>query len=272
MLNLEAKNSKFYEQHPFHLVNPSPWPIFTSLSLYCLASSFVVYFHYYNWGYFFLIESLIFVSFILFRWFEDIIVEATYEGHHTFKVQQNVLSGMLLFITSEIMFFFAFFWAFFHFSLSPAVFIGMTWPPKLMQVLDAMALPLLNTVILLSSGVVVTWAHRAIVDDAREQTTQGIFFTVAYGILFTALQKFEYDNAHFSIDDCVYGSTFYLTTGFHGLHVLIGTLFLLVCLIRHLDYHFFKKHHVGFICAIWYWHFVDVVWIFLFLCVYIWGS
>jgi heme/copper-type cytochrome/quinol oxidase subunit 3 len=135
----------------------------------------------------------------------------------------------------------------------------MVWPPNLIQVLDASSLPLLNTVILLSSGVVVTWAHRAIVDDARKQTTQGIFFTVAYGILFTALQKFEYDNAHFSIDDCVYGSTFYLTTGFHGLHVLIGTIFLLVCLIRHLDYHFFKKHHVGFICAIWYWHFVDVV-------------
>jgi cytochrome c oxidase subunit 3 len=170
------------------------------------------------------------------------------------------------------MFFFAFFWAFFHFSISPSIWIGNVWPPKGIHTLDSMALPLLNTVILLSSGAVVTWAHRAIVSDAREATTKGLFYTVVYGIFFTAFQKFEYDNATFSINDSVYGSIFYMTTGFHGLHVFVGTLFLVVCLIRHLDYHFFTNHHIGFICAVWYWHFVDVVWIFLFLCVYIWGS
>jgi len=161
---------------------------------------------------------------------------------------------------------------FFHFSLSPSIWIGGVWPPKGVHVLDAMALPLLNTIILISSGVTVTWAHRCIIKNSRKYTIHGIIYTVLYGAIFTFFQGFEYNNAVFSINDSVYGSIFYMTTGFHGLHVLVGTIFLLVCLIRHINYHFFKQHHIGFVCAVWYWHFVDVVWIFLFLCVYIWGS
>jgi len=260
------------EQHPFHLVDPSPWPLLTSLSLFSVALGFISYFHYLTTGLFNLVSSICVLSFILFRWFADIITEATYEGHHTFKVQQNILLGMLLFITSEIMFFFAFFWAFFHFSLSPSIWIGGVWPPKGLHTLDFGALPLLNTVILLSSGVTITYAHRAIVFGDFRKTALGLIFTILYGIVFTFLQKWEYDSATFSINDSVYGSIFYMTTGFHGVHVFIGTLFLFICLIRHFYHHFFKNHHVGFLCAVWYWHFVDIVWIFLFLCVYIWGA
>ena len=273
MQNLKNINFKKQEQHPFHLVDPSPWPILTSVSLYSLALGFLMYFHYFNGGLFQLVFGLCVVSFNLFRWFFDIMVEATYEGHHTYKVQQNILLGMLLFITSEIMFFFAFFWAFFHFSLSPSIALSGVWPPKQgIHTLDYAALPLLNTAILLSSGVTVTWAHRGVVEGSRSDTTYGTIATIVYGVIFTLCQKYEYDNATFSINDSAYGSVFFMTTGFHGLHVFIGTLFLFICLLRHLNYHFFKKHHIGFVCAIWYWHFVDVVWVFLFLCVYIWGS
>jgi cytochrome c oxidase subunit 3 len=211
-----------------------------------------MYFHYFNGGAFSLALSILIVSFNLFRWFADIITEATYEGHHTFKVQQNILLGMLLFITSEIMFFFAFFWAFFHFSLSPSIWVGGVWPPKGIHTLSFTALPLLNTVILLSSGVTVTYAHRAIVQGDFRKTTVGLAATIFYGIIFTLLQKGEYDGASFSINDSVYGSIFYMTTGFHGVHVFIGTLFLFICLGRHLFHHFFKNHHVGFVCAAWY--------------------
>lgn len=273
MKNLQNINLKKQEQHPFHLVDPSPWPLFTSISLWSVALGFIMYFHYFAGGAFQLILSIVILTATVSRWFWDITVEATFEGHHTFKVQQNILFGMMLFICSEVMFFFAFFWGFFHFSLAPSVAISGIWPPaKGINVLDFGAVPLLNTVLLLSSGVTVTWAHRGIVAGSREDTTYGIICTVIYGAIFTLFQKYEYDHATFSINDGVYGSVFYMTTGFHGLHVLIGTIFLIVCLVRHNNYHFFKTHHVGFVCAIWYWHFVDVVWIFLYLCVYIWGA
>lgn len=152
-LNIKNSTIKEHEQHPFHLVDPSPWPIMTSLSIYTIALGFVMYFHYFENGEFHLIFSIIMLSFNLYRWFSDIVTEATFEGYHTFKVQQNVLIGMTLFIASEVMFFFSFFWAFFHFSLTPSIWIGGIWPPKGIHVLDWRALPALNTVILLSSGL-----------------------------------------------------------------------------------------------------------------------
>jgi cytochrome c oxidase subunit 3 len=200
-------------------------------------------------------------------------MEATYEGQHTFKVQQNVLLGMALFIASEIMFFFAFFWAFFHFTVVPSIWVGGKWPlEKGFWLLDFLGLPFLNTVILISSGITVTWAHRSMCAGQYTSTKYGLIMTIIYGIVFSLFQKYEYDSATFSINDGAYGSVFYMLTGFHGFHVFIGTLFLIICLLRHNTFHFFKKHHVGFICAIWYWHFVDVVWLILFLTVYVWGG
>jgi cytochrome c oxidase subunit 3 len=259
------------EQHPFHLCVASLWPIFTSFALLLLALQFVGYFHYYRCTAYAMPLFLFTLSIVLSRWFSDITTEARYEGHHTSKVQQNILLGMMLFITSEIMFFFAFFWAFFHFSLTPSIFIGGVWPPKGIHPLWFTALPLLNTVLLLSSGVTLTFAHRAVAQGRPILALHGIAFTIVYGIIFTLLQKVEYDSANFSINDSVYGSIFYMTTGFHGLHVIIGTLFLFICFIRGTT-GLVENHHTGFVCAVWYWHFVDIVWIFLFLCVYIWGA
>ena len=180
--------------------------------------------------------------------------------------------GMILFIVSELMFFVAFFWAFFHASLSPTVEIGAVWPPKGIEVLNPWEVPFLNTVILLSSGAAVTWAHHAIVAGARNQAIYGLILTILLAIFFTGLQALEYLEAPFTISDGVYGSTFYLATGFHGFHVFIGTVFLSVCLLRLINFHFTKSHHFGFEAAAWYWHFVDVVWLFLFVAIYWWGG
>ena len=179
---------------------------------------------------------------------------------------------MLLFIVSEIMFFFAFFWGFFHSSLNPSIAIGGVWPPSFMTILDPWKVPLLNTVILLTSGASITWAHHAIVLGDKFGALYSLFITVLLAIVFTGLQGFEYVTAPFTISDGVYGSTFYMATGFHGFHVFVGTCFIAVCAVRLYLNHFSREHHFGFEAAAWYWHFVDVVWLFLFVSIYWWGS
>lgn len=178
------------------------------------------------------------------------------------------------------MFFFSFFWAYFYCSISPNIFIGCVWPPKGIIPINPWTLPFLNTIILISSGVFLTWAHRAITSDGdwyvshklRLEVIIALFFTIILGVIFTLCQYYEYVHATFTIADSIYGSIFYIITGFHGLHVIIGTIFLIVCFFRHLFYHFTIDHHVGFEAAIWYWHFVDVVWLFIFVSIYWWGS
>lgn len=245
------------EQHPFHLVDTSPWPLITSLSLLSFCLSFVMYFHFFLGGTIYFIENLFLLCFFLCRWFADIIMEATHEGNHTYKVQQGVRMGMCLFIASEIMFFFSFFWAFFHASLAPPLDTGGLWPPLKLETLDSWGLPILNTLILLSSGMTITWAHRAMLHGNRNGITDSLIATIVYGLFFTSIQYYEYAVGPFSINDSSFGSLFFMLTGFHGIHVLIGTIFLIVCLFRHLNYHFTDYHHVGFEAAAWYWHFVD---------------
>lgn len=205
-------------------------------------------------------------------WWRDVVREATFEGQHTNLVQLGLRSGRILFIVSEVRFFFAFFWAFFWAALSPTPEIGTVWPPKGIEVLSAWEVPFLNTRILLSSGASVTWAHHARVAGRRDQAIQALIVTVGLAVVFTALQAFEYSSATFTISDSVYGATFYRATGFHGLHVIIGTTFLTVSLIRLIRYHYTTQHHFGFEAAAWYWHFVDVVWLFLFVSIYWWGG
>jgi len=253
-------------------VDPSPWPIMTSVSVFQLLISFTFFFHYFNFEYYYLFLIFVSIPLCLYGWFSDIILESTVEGNHTKAVQQNINFGMILFIASEVMFFFAFFFAFFHFSLSPSIWIGAVWPPHGIQPMDAFGLPLLNTIILLSSGVSVTLSHRALVCGDLEYTTLGLIITLFYGIIFTGVQVYEYNYATFAINDSVFGSIFFLCTGFHGLHVLIGSLFLGVCLGRNIFKHFTANHHVGFLCAAYYWHFVDVVWLFLWIYVYWWSG
>nr|BDN85868.1 cytochrome c oxidase subunit 3 [Microheliella maris] len=259
-------------RHPFHIIDPSPWPLVTSTSAFTTLVGAVMYFHMYEGGSFVLTCGLIALVSSMFYWWRDVIRESTFEGRHTSKVQQGLRYGMILFITSEVMFFVAFFWAFFHSSLAPAIQIGAIWPPKGIEVLNAFEVPLLNTFILLLSGATITWAHHAILAGKREESIYGLIATVTLALLFTTLQAVEYNEAAFNISDSVYGSTFYMATGFHGFHVIVGTLFITVCLYRQMKYHFTKQHHFGFEAAAWYWHFVDVVWLFLFVAIYWWGG
>ena len=259
-------------KHHWHLVDPSPWPILGALSAFCVTSGGVLYMHNYIGGnqlFKFGIFSLIFVMYV---WWRDIIREATFEEQHNTAVQRGLRLGMLLFIISEIMFFFAFFWAFFHSSLAPVYNIGGVWPPKEILTIGASGIPLTNTIFLLSSGATVTWAHHAIRGKAKKHTIIGLFFTIILAVLFTLLQGYEYLNASFNINDSIFGSCFYMTTGFHGFHVFIGTCCLFVSFLRVVFNHYTATHHFGLEAGIWYWHFVDVVWLFLFVMVYWWGA
>lgn len=212
------------------------------------------------------------IIYIMFVWWRDIIREGTYEGTHTHIVQLGLRMGMLLFIVSEIMFFFAFFWAFFAAALAPTIEIGNIWPPKGINVFDAKAVPLLNTLILLCSGATITFSHHAITAGNKVEALWGLVLTILLAIIFTAFQAFEYVSANFTITDGIYGSTFFMATGFHGFHVFIGTCFLSVCLARMVFNHFTAQHHFGFEAAAFYWHFVDVVWLFLYVAIYYWGG
>lgn len=257
-------------RHCFHLVQSSPWPLAGSIGAFRVTIGVILWF--YGKGYFCLMGGLLLVILIMGQWWRDVSREGTYIGSHTYIVGVGLRWGIILFITSEILFFFAFFWAFFHRSLSPAVELGCSWPPTGIYRLDAFRTPLLNTGVLLASGVSVTWAHHALMESNYEDSLSGLTITALLGLYFSYLQVGEYLETSFSIADRVYGSVFFVSTGFHGLHVLIGTTFLLVCLFRSQNYHFRRSHHFGFEAAAWYWHFVDVVWIFLYLCVYWWGA
>ena len=272
ILNNKKKKMKSSQKHPFHLVDPSPWPIFGSLGALASTIGGVMYMHSFVGGGLLCSLGLTMLLYTMFVWWRDVIRESTYEGHHTSLVQLGLRYGMILFIVSEIMFFFAFFWAFFHSSLSPTIDIGAVWPPKGIDVLDPWGIPFLNTLILLSSGAAVTWAHHAILAGLKEQAIYGLLATVLLAIVFTGFQGMEYVEAPFTISDGIYGSTFFLATGFHGFHVIIGTIFLAICCIRQYMGHFTQKHHFGFEAAAWYWHFVDVVWLFLFVSIYWWGG
>mmetsp|Transcript_3670 Transcript_3670/g.13078 ORF Transcript_3670/g.13078 Transcript_3670/m.13078 type:complete len:267 (-) Transcript_3670:14-814(-) len=260
------------QKHPFHLVDPSPWPLFASLGALTTTTGGVMYMHGYVPGEQVLSLGFIMLLYSMFVWWRDVIREGTYQGHHTLAVQLGLRYGMILFIVSEVMFFVAFFWAFFHSSLAPTIDIGAVWPPKGIEVLNPWEVPFLNTVILLSSGAAVTWAHHAVLAGDRSNGLYSLAVTILLAILFTGFQGLEYVEAPFTISDSVYGSTFFLATGFHGFHVFVGTVFLTVCFFRLLDFQFTKYHHFGFEAAAWYWHFVDVVWLFLFVSIYWWGG
>uniref|UniRef100_UPI0030E0699B cytochrome oxidase subunit III n=1 Tax=Taeniothrips eucharii TaxID=1818613 RepID=UPI0030E0699B len=253
---------------PFHLVTPSPWPILASVQsfniLFSTAMSFLTKFNMLN------INLLIMVM-IAFMWWRDIIREATMENKHTKEVTKGLKIGMMLFITSEVFFFLSFFWAYFHASISPDIFIGQNWPCKGIKSFNPMTIPLLNTLILLSSGITLTASHHLLMMGKKKSKIY-LSATIMLGVYFSLLQYVEYKESSFSIADSIYGSTFFMSTGFHGIHVIIGTIFLTVCLMRLTKNHFSSYHHFGFEAAAWYWHFVDVVWLFLYICIYWMGK
>nr|AEP27487.1 cytochrome c oxidase subunit III [Sitona lineatus] len=261
---------KQLKNHPYHLVDPSPWPLLGSLSVFSMMMGLIKWFHLND-------PTLLYLSMftnilIMYQWWRDVMREGTYQGLHTYKVTMGLRWGMILFIISEVFFFLAFFWGFLHSSLAPSIELGLNWPPKGITPFNPLEIPLLNTLILLSSGLTVTWAHHSIMENNYKQSIQSLILTVVLGFYFTTLQAYEYMERPFSIADSVYGSTFFMTTGLHGLHVIIGSTFLLVCLMRLYFNHFSSIHHFGFEAAAWYWHFVDVVWLFLYILIYWWGS
>ena len=349
-------------QHPYHIVNKSPWPFFISMALLLTTVGGVLFMHRYLTGDNILFWGLFYVILFIFFWFKDIILESTFEGNHTTYVQNGLRLGMKLFILSEVMFFFSFFWAFFHSALVPHIFIGNVWPPKgiipyfllpefnnwmlentffiqIQSCIDATTngfrwaatyiplftpytIPLAATFILLSSGATLhiaglwfkftntnietkstkmllesylllpinlsvnfygvdsknyskTWTFEHLTNQLITTfwITIWLVITISLGIIFTYIQSFEYIYLlPFNINDSVFGSCFYLLTGFHGLHVIIGTIGLIICLIRHLQNHFTQNIHIGFECASWYWHFVDAVWLFVFIGIYWWSA
>lgn len=271
------------QKHTFHIVTRSPWPLYASIAALMLTFGLVMHLHNYIYGNYVWTTGFLFILFIMYVWWRDVIRESTFGGYHTLKVQHGLRLGIILFIISEVMFFVSFFRAFFHASLSPSLELGSVWPPLGINVLNPLKIPLLNTLILLLSGLTVTWSHHIIRDKQWQNFSDSavdnyivcvisLTLTILLGVEFTIWQAYEYIKATFYIYDGVYGSTFYMTTGLHGLHVIIGTLFLVVCLIRLLKLHFISNHHLGYEAAIRYWHFVDVVRIFLFLSIYCWGS
>ncbi len=265
------------KHHDYHLVKPSPWPAIGAIFAFLLAIGAVMFFH--DEGSWLLFIGFAGVLYTMAGWWREVVREA-HEGDHTPVVQIHLRYGMILFIVSEAMFFVAWFWAYFDVAffageLQQVVrteLTGGVWPPRGIATFDPWHLPLFNTLILLTSGTTVTWAHHALLHDDREGLKWGLILTVVLGFLFTCVQAFEYQHAAFSYSGHIYGATFFMATGFHGFHVIVGTIFLFVCLMRAYSGHFSSKQHFGFEAAAWYWHFVDVVWLFLFACIYVWGA
>jgi cytochrome c oxidase subunit 3 len=276
--------------HDYHLVDPSPWPLIGATGALLMAVGGVAFMRWLNeeaftiaganlatpWLFFI---GLVVVLYTMFSWWADTVKEAN-TGFHTRVVSLHLRYGMILFIASEVMFFVAWFWAFFDASLFPGEahqvlrteFTGGQWPPKGLEVLDPFHLPLFNTIILLFSGTTVTWAHHSLLKNERGMLKLMLLVTILLGMLFTSVQAYEYAHAPFDFKNTIYGSTFFMATGFHGFHVIVGTIFLIVCLLRAMAGQFTPEQHFGFEAAAWYWHFVDVVWLFLFCCIYVWGS
>lgn len=268
--------------HPYHMVRPSIWPLASSFAAGLFAVLMVLYFPGYKaalekdpfvapfpWG---PLLGLASIMLCMFFWWKDVVYESVVEKAHTKIAQIGLRMGMALFIASEVMFFFAFFWAYFSSAFFPTMAIGYQWPPANIETLPAFGLPFLMTMILLLSGCTVTWAHHAILEGKPKEATQALGISVGLGFVFLCFQIYEYSHVHFGFTDGIYASTFFMATGFHGFHVFVGTVFLAVCWIRMAKGHFTKEKHFGFEAAAWYWHFVDVVWLFLFVAVYWWGA
>ena len=278
--------------HDYHLVNPSPWPFVGSVSAFILAIGAIIFFKarkgepmvlfgadLAGGGPWIMFLGFAGVLYTMYAWWSDVVRESV-TGDHTPVVKMHHRYGMILFIASEVMFFVAWFWAYFdqffrHDDVEQYARVeamGPTWPPIGVELFDPFHLPLFNTLLLLTSGTTVTWAHHALLQNDRRGLVWGLTLTVLLGVLFSVVQAYEYGHAAFDFSGNIYGATFYMATGFHGFHVLVGTIFLLVCLIRAMRGHFTPEKHFGFEAAAWYWHFVDVVWLFLFVAVYVWGG
>lgn len=265
------------KNHDYHLVNPSPWPIMGSVSAFVLAIGGILFMrHVTVWV---MLVGFAGVLYTMYAWWTDVVHESR-AGDHTRVVQISHRYGMMLFITSEVMFFVAWFWAYFdgffrHDDVAQYARLaatGTSWPPTGVELYDPWGLPLFNTLLLLCSGTTITWAHHALLHNDRKGLKVGLLLTILLGMTFTLCQVIEYAHAGFAYSGNIYGATFFMATGFHGFHVIVGTIFLIVCLVRAQNGQFTPTKHLGFEFCAWYWHFVDVVWLFLFSSIYVWGA
>ena len=261
------------KNHDYHILPADPWPLIGSFAALALTGGGVMWMHDNPYGKFVCLLGLLGVLVTMFSWWGNVIKEGK-AGDHTPVVQLHLRYGMILFIASEVMFFVAWFWAFFSAALFPSTVeaVGAQWPPQGIETIDPFGFPLLNTLILLCSGTTVTWAHHALIHGDREGLKKGLLATIALGLVFSFIQGYEYWHAPFDFKGNIYGATFFMATGFHGFHVLVGTIFLIVCYLRAKKGDFTPRAHFGFEAAAWYWHFVDVVWLFLFVSIYVWGG
>jgi len=287
------------KNHDYHILPPSPYPLLSSMASLVLASGGIMWMKGHHLGMPLFLIGLAATLIGMFAWWGQVIREAN-SGDHTPVVQLHLRYGMILFIASEVMFFVGWFWAYFDFALFPAPLVVSEgavelvadsiaqWPPKGMEVLNAFEFPLLNTFILLLSGTTITWAHHAMLHNQRggamrgvwgllgvgenDGVKKGLWLTIILGLIFSSVQAYEYAHAPFAFKGTNYGAAFYMATGFHGFHVIVGTIFLIVNLIRAYRGDFTPRQHFGFEAAAWYWHFVDVVWLFLFVTIYVWGG
>uniref|UniRef100_E3VW21 Cytochrome c oxidase subunit 3 n=1 Tax=[Candida] alai TaxID=434040 RepID=E3VW21_9ASCO len=262
----------YIQLHPFHLVGPSPWPIFTSFAVMDLALSLGLTAHNFINNIYPILISIITVLYAMTLWFKDIIAESTYLGDHTIAVKNGIHQGFLLFVLSEILIFASLFWAFLHSALNPSVELGMNWPPVGIAIISPAELPLLNTIVLLASGVTITYAHHALINGNRTNTLYGFIYSSTLIALFVFFQILEYKYAGFTIADGVYGSTFFSLTGLHGLHMIMLTIMLFLCTWRVYNYDFTNSSHIFAEATILYLHVLDVIWLFIYIIVYWWGS
>ena len=260
---------KIFYNHPYHLVTNSPWPLLTSFSIFNLLVSSIKILR--NIIYTSIFIRLILIIICSIQWWRDIIRERTFQGLHTKNIYKLLRLGIILFILSELIFFFSFFWSYLHSALSPRVEIGRLWPPKNINQFNPYEIPFLNTIILLSSGISITWSHYSLLFNNKFKILLTLLLTIILGIIFTFIQIIEYKESYFCFNDSIYGSLFYLTTGFHGIHVIIGTIFLIIILFRLFNNHISIYHHFGFEASSWYWHFVDVIWIIVYSIIYWWN-
>ena len=255
--------------NPFHLVEKRPWPIVSSIGSLVFMFSIIISIYTKYTEMIFLSLMLLIISSI--NWWKDIFREASLIGEHIEKITDGLKIGMALFITSEVFFFISFFWAFFHRRIAPTVELGFIWPPKTIEPFDPIRVPLINTIILLSSGISITWSHHELINRNLRKVKKSLRITILLGLVFSIIQWIEYVNAPFRISDSVAGTTFFIMTGFHGIHVIIGTLFLITSLKRIKTIKNSSEHFLVFEISAWYWHFVDVVWLFLYMSIYWWG-
>nr|YP_009935157.1 Cox3 [Metschnikowia drosophilae]QNS23013.1 Cox3 [Metschnikowia drosophilae]QNS23024.1 Cox3 [Metschnikowia drosophilae] len=258
--------------HPFHLVNPSPWPLFTSFSLMNLALTMGLTAHGYMNNNMYMLMNMVLMLYVFTLWFKDMMAESTYLGDHTKAVKKGMTQGFYLFVVSEILIFASLFWAYLHSSLNPTMEIGMAWPPMGIEAVSPNELPLLNTMILLASGVTVTMGHHALINGNRNDTLYGFIYTTLLMFIFVILQGLEYIYAPFTITDGVYGSTFFSLTGLHGVHMMSILMMFAVCTWRVYNYDFTTHSHVFGEVTVLYLHVLDMLWLFIYMMVYWWGS